>query len=98
MSRWNARNQGRTFTFFRLRRCALNVAPLTGAGVMGGSVSDMLPSGITLFPPRISVIVVAPCLPVTGFIMLREADAREPLGALPEIEIRRDGTNRGTVC
>src|SRR5688572_24857297 len=47
-------------------------------------------SGVALFTPRVTVVVVAAALPVTRLVALREADAREPLGALPEVEVGHD--------
>src|SRR5690606_36361607 len=54
-------------------------------------------SGVTLFPPRIAVVVVASALPVAGLIPLAEANAREPLGAFPEVQVRNDAAHRRAV-
>src|SRR5687767_7089958 len=54
-------------------------------------------SGVALFTPRVTVVVVAAALPVTRLVALGEADAREPLGALPEIKVGDDTAHRRPV-
>ena len=43
------------------------------------------------------MVVVAAGLPVAGHVALGEADAGEPLGALPEVEVGDDGADGGAV-
>src|SRR5690554_6129627 len=52
---------------------------------------------ITLFAPWIAVIVVAPALPVARRVARDEADPRQVLGALPEVEIRDERPHGGAV-
>src|SRR5512141_2604659 len=54
-------------------------------------------SAIALLFPRIGVVVIAARLPVTGPVALAEADPREPLGALPEVQIRHERARRRAV-
>src|SRR5687767_13339006 len=55
-------------------------------------------SAIPLFLPRVSVVVVAANFPVAGLVVFDELDAGDPLGALPEIEVGNEATDRGAVC
>src|SRR5574337_217222 len=54
-------------------------------------------SGIPLFLPRIGVVVVAALLPVAGLVVLDEADAGQPLRALPEVAIGDEAAHRRAV-
>src|SRR5688572_18392716 len=81
MSRWIARSHGRQRIFFFFFW-------IDGAGE---------PSAITLFLPRISVVVIAARLPEAGAIGRDEANAREPLRALPEVEVGDDHANGRAV-
>src|SRR5687768_15310589 len=55
-------------------------------------------SSVTLVPllaPRIAAVVVAVLLPEAGLVAGQEGELRDPLGALPEVEVRDeqpDGT------
>src|SRR5258708_34018540 len=54
-------------------------------------------SAITLFFPRVGMVVVAARLPVARVIVGREADAHEPLSALPEVQIRNERAGGGAM-
>ncbi len=61
-------------------------------------------SGITLFLPRVGVVVVSTSLPIARFVAFAELDSGEPLRALPKIRIgderangRAMGPRNGTV-
>jgi hypothetical protein len=45
------------------------------------------PLGVALLPPDIATVVIATALPEAGAILLHEAQAPHPLGALPQIEL-----------
>src|SRR5262249_9152792 len=54
-------------------------------------------SAIPLLEPRIGVVVVTAPLPVARVVVGREANAGQPLRALPEIAVGHDGAHRGAV-
>src|SRR5690349_24682401 len=81
-----ARSQARQANFFFL-------AIVLGRGV----ATCMSPSAIALFLPRIGVVVIAARLPEARTIERDEANARQPLRALPEIKIGDERTYRRAV-
>src|SRR5216683_763859 len=54
-------------------------------------------AGVPLFPPRISVHVIAVGLPEAGLVLVEELEAAHPLGALPEIQMRDEQPRRAAV-
>ena len=42
---------------------------------------------VALFAPGITVIMVPPCFPEPGFVVIHKLQGFEPLGALPELEM-----------
>src|SRR5215470_6389437 len=56
------------------------------------------PSAISLLEPWVGVVVVAARLPVARVILGGEADAGQPLGALPEVTIGDERADRGAVA
>src|SRR5207253_6106199 len=52
---------------------------------------------VTLFFPWITIIVVAKRLPEARFIPLDQSEAPDPLGALPEVEMRYKQPRRSTM-
>src|SRR5947209_207181 len=51
-------------------------------------------SAIALLFPGIAVVVIPAHLPVPRLVLGAEADPSEPLGALPEVEVRHQGPHR----
>src|SRR4051812_6245055 len=96
MSRWKARSQGRSRNFRRRR--SRDGDELVGAGTgpevdAGGAA----PSGIAFRVPGVGVIVVATSLPIARLVVIGKADAGEPLGALPKVEVRDHGSHGSAV-
>src|ERR1041384_6749063 len=89
MSRWIARSQARQ----RLRIAGATPPRRARLGATAASAT----SGISLFFPRIGVVVVAADLPVARLVVLDEAHAGDPLGALPEVEIGDQTADRRAV-
>src|SRR5256886_14570168 len=54
-------------------------------------------SAVPLFLPGVAVDVVAERLPEARLVSLRHPKAPDPLGALPEIEVRHDQPRRPAV-
>src|SRR5215467_12360670 len=54
-------------------------------------------SAIPLLAPGIAAVVVAARLPIPRLVLRDEADAGEPLGALPEVEIGEERAHRRPV-
>src|SRR5207253_10561446 len=52
---------------------------------------------VPLLAPWVSVVVVAQPLPEAGFVGLQELDPPDPLGALPEVEVRYKEARRAAV-
>ncbi len=52
---------------------------------------------ISLFCPRVGVVVVAALLPETGVVALHEFEAVKPFGAFIEVEFWHDETYRTAV-
>src|SRR4051812_22874584 len=60
-------------------------------GTVAGSGSASGPSSITLVPlllPRVAAVVVAVLLPEARLVPLHHGDPADPLGALPEVQVR----------
>src|SRR5919202_7035661 len=62
-----------------------------------GCTAVNLVSPITLLAPGVAVVVVAQALPETWFVVVHEPQASNPLGALPEIEVRDEQARRAAV-
>src|SRR6185312_17061920 len=45
---------------------------------------------VSLLAPWVSVVVVAEGLPEAGFVLLEQRQSTQPLGALPEVEVRHE--------
>src|SRR5687768_3352154 len=54
-------------------------------------------SPVALFTPGIPVVVVAQGFPEAGFVVTQEPQASDPLGALPEVQVRHEQARRATV-
>src|ERR1044071_383057 len=103
MSRWTARNHARQ----RLRSAAAMPPPRgtrrvaagagSGAGREAAIDESIAGSGIALFLPRIGVVVVAADLPVARLVIADEPHAGDPLGALPEVQVRHQAADRRAV-
>src|SRR5690349_7622530 len=52
---------------------------------------------VALLGPRVAVVVVPVLLPEPGFVGLRHRDPADPLGALPEVQMRHEQSRRPTV-
>src|SRR5690606_16324945 len=63
----------------------------------GASTSFVTASAMTLFLPGVGVVVVAAHLPVARLVDRDEADAGEPRGALPEVEVGDERADGGAV-
>src|SRR5256885_1244154 len=89
MSRWIARSHARQ----RLRISPTRPPRRARPGATAASAI----SGIPLLFPGVRVVVVAAGLPVAGFVVLHEPDAGDPLGALPEVEVGDEASDRRAV-
>src|SRR3954451_5966611 len=54
-------------------------------------------SRVALFEPRVAAVVIAKRLPEPGLILVDEAQATDPLRALPEVEVGHDEARRTAV-
>src|SRR5262245_58208057 len=54
-------------------------------------------SGIALLLPRVAVVVISARLPIAGLVPRGEPDARQPLRALPEVEVGHDRAHGRSV-
>ena len=52
---------------------------------------------VALLEPRVAAIVVAVALPEAGFVVVEQLQTGDPLGALPEVEVRDQQTGRAAV-
>src|SRR5687767_9195016 len=52
---------------------------------------------VTLLPPRIAINVIARLLPEARLVLVDEAQAPDPFGALPEIEMRHQEPRRSAM-
>src|SRR5262245_19284417 len=68
-------------------------SPVEGALAAGAAAC----SAIALFLPWVGVVVVAARLPVARPVFRAEVKAREPLRALPDIEVRHEAADRRPV-
>src|SRR4051794_2910764 len=69
----------------------------SGGGQRGPSAG---PSSVTLVPlllPRVAPVVIAVLLPEAGLVPLQEGDPADPLGALPEVQVRHQHPHRTAV-
>src|SRR5689334_20394129 len=60
----------------------------------GGSPSVTL---VALLAPRVAAVVVAVLLPEPGAVPLAQRDPADPLGALPEVQVRHEHPHRTAV-
>src|SRR5688572_8117055 len=96
MSRWIARSQGRHASFFFFT-AGCGLAAGAGGGGWSGLVVATSPSAIALFLPRVGVVVIAARLPEARLVDRDEANAGEPLRALPEVEVGHERADRRAV-
>src|SRR5215468_5891848 len=59
--------------------------------------SKLLVARVALLGPRIAAVVIAVDLPESGMVLWRQLDARQPLGALPEVKVRDDEAHWAAV-
>src|ERR1700730_6377315 len=52
---------------------------------------------VALFGPRVAAHVIAVLLPETGLVAVHELEPAHPLGALPEVQVGHEQTQRPTV-
>src|SRR5262244_3438085 len=108
MSRWMARSQARQRFLTRAaserRGSPSRVAlPCPGAADLSfrfsgaSGTASSARSAIPLLLPGVGVVVIAADLPEAGFVVLHEAQAGDPLGALPEVEIGHEATHGRAV-
>src|SRR5262249_60356889 len=70
-------------------------APAPAVGEAAASAALVAP--IPLFLPRITAVVVAVGLPEPGLVVVEELQPANPLGALPEVEVRDEQPGGTTV-
>src|SRR4029079_1618003 len=64
-----------------------------GARDAGGQLVPL----VALLAPGVAAVVVAQRLPEAWLVVLVEADAADPLGALPEVEVRDEQPRGGAL-
>src|SRR4030088_31954 len=52
---------------------------------------------VALLEPGVAAVVVAVAFPEPGFVVIEEPEPADPLGALPEVEMRYEETRRSAV-
>src|SRR3954451_12173400 len=67
-------------------------APIAGSPAVGVSVTL-----VTLLEPRVAPVVVAVALPEARLVMVEQGQPGDPLGALPEVEVRDQQSHRAAV-
>src|SRR5215211_505991 len=73
------------------------VSRITSRTVAGRQPTWTSVAPVALLTPRIPVVVVAERLPEAGLVGLRDLDLGEPLGALPEVQVRHEQPCRAAV-
>ena len=59
------------------------------------SASSVAP--VPLFLPWITIVVVAKRFPEAGLVLIAELEPPNPLGALPEVEVRHEEAGRAAM-
>src|SRR3954453_18126607 len=75
------------------RTTALRQPPL-GAATRVGRLSVTL---VPLLGPGVASVVVAVALPEPGLVLRHQRQARDPFGALPEVQVRHQQSDRTPV-
>src|SRR3954467_15885036 len=54
-------------------------------------------SGVALFSPRVTVVVVTQTLPESGYVAVAQLNGSHPLRGLPEVQMRHQQPRRAAV-
>src|SRR3954447_4507895 len=82
---------------------AVRQAPVGAAGMPAPSRPASVPpptTSVTLVPllaPRVAQVVVTVLLPETGLVTGHQGELADPLGALPEVQVRHQRPDRAPV-
>src|SRR5689334_17241237 len=71
--------------------------PGTANRVGGVKVERVSVTGVPLLLPRVAPRVIAVLLPEPGFVVVEDPQPRDPLGALPEVQMRHQQPRRTAV-
>src|SRR5215213_8232825 len=79
------------------RRTPATIAVRQAPVGASGTPAPSRPASVTLvplLPPRVAAVVVAVLLPEPGLVPGHEGEPADPLGALPEIQVRHQQPDR----